>query len=69
MTGEKLRRGMAFGGFALLLGIGVVPLALNVVWTGPVPQAVSAILWLVIAALAAFGFYLGFSGWGRSQDY
>ena len=65
MTGEKIRRGMAFGGFALVLGIVVMPLALNVFYSGPIEPLLQSIIWLVIAVVAAFGFYLGYTGWGQ----
>lgn len=67
--GERIRRGVTFGGVALLLSLLIVPLALNAVWQGPVPEALTAMLWLVILALTAFGFYLGYSGWGRDREF
>lgn len=65
MSDPRIRRGITFAGFALILSILIMPLALNVVSPGPVSPTVTSILWVVIAVLTAVGFYMGYSGWGR----
>jgi hypothetical protein len=65
---DKVRRGVAFGGFALVFSIFVIPLARNVVAKGPLDGFGLAVVWLLIAAITAFGFYLGYSGWGRHKE-
>lgn len=65
MSDPNIRRAITFAGFALILSIIILPLALNVFFTGPVSPTVTSILWVLIAVVTAIGFYMGYSGWGR----
>lgn len=72
--GKKIRRGVTFGGVAMLLSMLFLPLIVNFATLGaeetpggnPVQQA---ILWGIIAIITVTGFYLGYTGWGSAKDY
>ncbi|MHB1005919.1 MAG: hypothetical protein ACYC3S_09795 [Chloroflexota bacterium] len=64
---SRLRRGVLFGGFTLVMAILIIPLAINVVYDGPVGDIGSALVWVAITALTVFAFYLGYNGWGAER--
>lgn len=65
MSPDKLRRGISFGGFSLIMAAAILPIAVALIWEGPLGPIGTGALVVLIAAITAGGFYLGYSGWGK----